>query len=131
MNQLRHAKFLRNLENIKSIMKLHGEYIRPKFDIAFKIFNANFGEENDFFRWTKPRGGYFMSLYIKSGYAKKVERLCREAGLILTPAGSCFPYGYDKLDTHIRFAPTYASLEEVEMACELISCVVKDFVTIQ
>lgn len=128
INELRHVSFLKDLDNIKSIMKLHGEYIKPKFDIAFRIFNENFHEGNELIRWTKPKGGYFMSLYLKPGYAKKIYEKCREVGLTLTNAGSSFPYGEDKLDSHIRFAPTYSTLEEIEIACSLICTVIKEFV---
>lgn len=125
LNQLRHVRFLGNLDNIKRIMKEHAKYIRPKFDIIFKIFDKNFGEGNQLFRWTKPKGGYFMSLYIKPGCAKKLEMLCKDAGLILTPAGSAFPYSMDELDTHIRFAPTNSTLEDIEVATKLLCEAIK------
>lgn len=128
LNQLRHINFLKNVENIKIIMKEHSKLIKPKFDIAFKIFNDNFGENNNAFKWTKPNGGYFMSLYVKPGYAKRIVESCKHIGVILTPAGSAFPYGVDNLDSHIRFAPTYASLAEVEIACKVICLVLKELV---
>ena len=109
-------------------MRRHAEYIRPKFDVSFKIFFENFGDENEWFRWTKPKGGYFISLYVKPGCAKKVVGMSKDAGVILTEAGSSFPYGIDKLDSHIRFAPTYASLDEVKYAAEIICAAVKEFV---
>lgn len=126
MNQLRHVVFLKNLDNIKAIMDKHAGYIKPKFDIAFKVFGENFGNGNEMFRWTKPSGGYFMSLYLKPGYASKVYKMCSEAGLVLTPIGSAFPYKEDKLDTHIRFAPTYAKIEDIEIATNLLCDVVKN-----
>jgi len=125
LNQLRHVKFLKSLDNIKNIMKVHAEYIKPKFDTAFKILEDNFGEGDERVKWTCPKGGYFLSLYVKPGYAKKTVRLCKEAGVILTDAGAAFPYGIDKTDSHIRFAPTYASIEEVKIATELICEVIK------
>ena len=128
LNQLRHVTFLKNLENIKYIMRKHAEYIKPKFDIAFDVFEDEFGDGSNIVRWTKPEGGYFLSLYVKPGFAKRVIELCKEEGVIFTNAGAAFPYGIDELDTHIRFAPTYASLEEIELATRLLSTVIKEVV---
>ena len=126
LNQLRHVKFLKNIDNIKQIMKQHAKIIKPKFDIVFEILEQNFGKGNELIRWTKPKGGYFLSLYLKKGYAKKVSEKCRELGVILTDVGAAFPYGIDKEDTHIRFAPTYASLEEIRIATEVLCEVIKN-----
>lgn len=126
LNQLRHIRFLKDINNIKHIMKEHAKLIKPKFDMSFKVFEENFGVGTEYFRWTKPKGGYFLSLYVKPGYAKKIVKLCKEAGVILTDAGAAFPYKIDKEDSHIRFAPTYASLEEVEVASSVICSVVKE-----
>ena len=76
--------------------------------------------------WTKPKGGYFLSLYLKRGFAKKVATKCRELGVILTDVGAAFPYGIDKDDTHIRFAPTYASIEAIKLATEVLCEVIKN-----
>jgi DNA-binding transcriptional MocR family regulator len=126
LNQLRHIKFLKNLDNIKEIMKCHAKIIKPKFDIVFNTLEQNFGKGNENICWTKPKGGYFSSLYLKKGYAKKVAEKCRELGVILTDVGAAFPYGIDKDDTHIRFAPTYASTEEIKIATEVLCEVVKN-----
>jgi len=121
LNQLRTSLFLKNLDNIKEIMRRHAEIIKPKFDIAFKVLEDNFGNKNDLIRWTKPKGGYFFSIYLKPGNAKKVINVCKELGIILTNAGAAFPYGIDKKDIHIRFAPTFASINEIEIACDVLS----------
>ena len=125
LNQLRHVKFLKDLDNIKRIMRLHASYIKPKFDIVFRILEENFGGENELIRWTHPKGGYFLSLYVKPGFAKQVVRRCRECGVILTDAGAAFPYGIDKEDSHIRFAPTYAGLDEIEIAMRVVCDLVR------
>ena len=75
--------------------------------------------------WTNPKGGYFISLYVMPGCAKRVAQLCKEAGLVLTGAGSAFPYGKDPEDSHLRIAPTYPSLSEVEQASELLTVCVR------
>ena len=125
LNQLRHVKFLKDLENIKRIMKLHASYIKPKFDVVWKILQENFDEENELIQWTRPKGGYFLSLYVKKGFAKEIVKHCRERGVMLTEAGAAFPYGIDPNDSHIRFAPTYASIEEIEIATSVLCDVVK------
>jgi len=128
LNQLKHVNFLKNLENIKRIMRLHATYIKPKFDIIFNMLEERFGSENELIKWTSPKGGYFLSLYVKPGYAKKIINECKENGLLLTDAGASFPYGVDKDDTHIRFAPTYASLNEIKIATELLCDVIQNIV---
>ena len=125
LNQLRHVKFLKDLDNIKEIMKKHASYIKPKFDIAFKVLEENFGEGNEFIRWTQPKGGYFFSIYLKNGFASRVINKCKDRGVIFTDAGAAYPYGIDKNDSHIRFAPTYASVDEIEIATRLLCEVVK------
>lgn len=126
LNQLRHVKFLKNLGNIKEIMKIHASYIKPKFDLVFSILENNFGQNNEFIRWTHPEGGYFLSIYVKNGFAKQIINKCQERGVIFTDAGSAFPYGMDKEDTHIRFAPTYASLKEIDVATNLLCEIVRE-----
>ena len=64
-------------------------------------------------------------MYLKDGFAKKVADKCKELGVILTDVGATFPYGIDKCDTHIRFAPTFASLEEIKVATEIVCEVLK------
>ena len=66
--------------------------------------------------WTRPNGGYFISVELPRGTAATVVQLSGEAGVKLTPAGSTFPYGKDPDDSNIRLAPTYPTLEEIHQA---------------
>ena len=51
-------------------------------------------------------------------------RLAAEAGVRLTPAGAAFPYGEDSEDNHIRLAPSFPPLAEVDRAMEVfVTCV--------
>jgi DNA-binding transcriptional MocR family regulator len=68
--------------------------------------------------WTRPKGGYFISLEVGKGCAKRVVALAKEAGVVLTPAGATHPYGTDPEDRTIRIAPTFPQLPEVALAAE-------------
>ena len=45
--------------------------------------------------------------------------LCAEAGLMLTPAGSTYPYGNDPNDSVLRIAPTYIDIDELDVAMDI------------
>ena len=115
LNQLRHVRFLKNLDGTKVHMRRHASIIRPKFELVFRHLADGLGT-NGFGSWTTPRGGYFLSFDAPTGLATEIVRLAGEAGVKLTPAGSTFPYGRDPNDANIRFAPTYPSLAELDQA---------------
>ncbi len=124
INQLRHAKMFPDIEAVKVQMEKHAEIIRPKFDAVLSAFEKELSEIEGVW-WSRPKGGYFISLNLPFGKAKKVVSLAKDAGLVLTPAGASFPYGVDPDDSNIRIAPTYPTLEELEKALELLCVVVK------
>ncbi len=115
VNQLRHAQFLRDEDGVRAHMRKHAEIIGPKFAAVDEILTKELGDSG-LASWTKPAGGYFISLTVPSGTAKEVVRLAKEAGIALTPAGATHPYGADPDDSVIRIAPTYPDLAEVEEA---------------
>ncbi|MGI5895303.1 MAG: aminotransferase class I/II-fold pyridoxal phosphate-dependent enzyme [Candidatus Merdivicinus sp.] len=124
VNQLRHTKFFQNKEGIQAHMKKHRALIKPRFDLVLNMLDheiAGLGIAE----WGHPNGGYFFSLNVMPGCAKRVVTLCKEAGVVLTGAGASFPYGIDPKDTNIRIAPTYPSLEELEKAAEVLCLCVK------
>ena len=124
MNQLRHARYFKNLDGIKAHMKKHAEILRPKFEAVTEGFKKEF-DGTGIARWNNPNGGYFVSLYVMNGCAKRVGALCKEAGLTLTTVGATYPYGIDPDDSNIRIAPSFPSVEELEKAVELLAICVK------
>ena len=75
--------------------------------------------------WTKPIGGYFLSLNVRQGCAKRVYELAKEAGVTLTEAGATFPYKHDPRDCNLRIAPTYPTVEEMETASTILCLCVR------
>ncbi len=106
-------------------MAKHRRRLVPCFDAVKTTFAQRLTPCGDIAHWTNPKGGYFISLYVMPGCAKRVAQLCKEAGLVLTGAGAAFPYGKDPEDSHLRIAPTYPSLSEVEQASELMTVCVR------
>ena len=124
LNQLRHAKVFSSLDDVTNHMKKHADVLRPKFECVLNCFEKELGGL-DIANWTKPKGGYFISLNLPEGCAKRVHNLCKEAGLVLTGAGATFPYGNDPKDSNLRIAPSYPDNKEIALAAELLSICVK------
>ncbi|MBD3648021.1 MAG: aminotransferase class I/II-fold pyridoxal phosphate-dependent enzyme [Pseudomonadales bacterium] len=123
VNQLRHVRFLKDMDNLEAHMNRHKEIIKPKFDVVESMLSDAL-DESGIARWTRPNGGYFISLDTLPGLASEVVKLASDAGVKLTPAGATFPYGVDPEDRNIRIAPTYPSLTELKKALDaLIICV--------
>ena len=117
INQLRHVRFLKNESGIMRLMDRHRAIIAPKFQKVLDIFDEKLSRTPNV-NWTKPKGGYFISLDVPTGCAQRVISLAKEAGIELTPAGATHPYGKDLNDRTIRIAPTFPELAEVAQAAE-------------
>ncbi len=124
VNQLRHARYFKNLEGIRAHMRRHADIIRPKFEAVLAVLDKELGGLG-IGEWTKPNGGYFISFDAMEGCAKAIVAKCREAGMVLTGAGATFPYGKDPKDSNIRIAPTYPTAEEMAEASDLFVLCVK------
>ena len=105
-------------------MKKHAAILKPKFETVEKRFNKELSGLG-IAEWTSPKGGYFISLDVMPGCAKRVVALCKEAGVVLTDAGAPYPYGIDPEDSNIRVAPSYPTVQELATAAELLSVAVK------
>ncbi|MFO8008563.1 MAG: aminotransferase class I/II-fold pyridoxal phosphate-dependent enzyme [Candidatus Brocadiia bacterium] len=124
LNQLRHVRFLGDMEGIRRHMRRHAEILRPKFDAVTGILREELGGKG-IAEWTEPDGGYFISVNVPDGCARRIVQMAGEAGVRLTPAGATFPYGEDPRDRNIRIAPTFPPLEELRQATELLAVCVQ------
>ena len=124
MNQLRHFKFFNDVNGIKQHMKKHAAILKPKFNCVLDILDNEL-KSKDIASWHNPKGGYFISLDVMPGCAKRVGMLCKEAGVVLTTIGATFPYGKDPHDSNIRIAPSYPTPEELAVAAEVFVLSVK------
>ena len=124
VNQLRHARYFKNLEGMLAQMKRHADIIRPKFEAVLSVLEQELGGLG-IGEWTKPLGGYFISFEAMDGCAKEIVAKCKELGVVLTGAGATFPYGKDPKDSNIRIAPTYPTAEEMAQATDVFVLCVK------
>ncbi len=124
VNQLRHARYFKNLEGMRAHMRKHADIIRPKFEAVLSVLDKELGGLG-IGEWTKPLGGYFISFEAMEGCAKEIVAKCKELGVVLTGAGATFPYGKDPKDSNIRIAPTYPTAEEMAQATDVFVLCVK------
>jgi len=115
VNQLRHIQFFGSAQGVRDHMARHREILAPKFAAVDAALTAELGGLG-IAQWTRPAGGYFVSLDVPDGCAARVVALARAAGIALTPAGASFPHGQDPRDRNIRLAPSFPQLAEVETA---------------
>lgn len=118
VNMLRHLKFFKNYEGVLAHMDKHKAILAPKFDIVIEKLESELGDTN-IAKWCKPNGGYFVSVDVYPGTAKRVVELCKEAGVTLTGAGATYPNGNDPQDSNIRIAPSFPTVEELSAAMDV------------
>jgi aspartate/methionine/tyrosine aminotransferase len=124
VNQLRHVRFFRDMAGVRAHMARHAELLRPKFEAVDRVFTRELGGKG-VATWTKPRGGYFVSLDTLDGCAAEVVRLAEAAGVKLTPAGSTYPLRKDPRDRNLRIAPSLPPADQVELAMEVVAVCVQ------
>ena len=122
VSQLRHVRLLAG--RIEEHMARHAELLKPKFELVDRILAQELGSLG-IATWTRPKGGYFVSLDVLPGAADRVVALAAEVGLKLTPAGATFPYGRDPNNANIRIAPTFTVGDDLVIAMHVLAQCVK------
>ena len=129
LNQLRHVLFFKDLAGLKGHMKKHAAILKPKFTAVLDVLDAELADKN-IVSWSRPQGGYFVSIDTMDHCAGAVVDMAAAAGVKLTPAGATFPYGKDPRDRNIRIAPSFPSADDVRTAMELV-CICIQSVSIE
>lgn len=124
LNQIRHVKYFKSAAGVREHMKNLANILRPKFEIVENVLSEELGSTGAA-HWSRPCGGYFVSLYTADGCAKRAYALCREAGVTLTNVGATYPYGNDPDDSNIRISPSFPSNFELELAMRVLVVCVK------
>ncbi len=124
LNQLRHLRALPDMEAVARQMHRQAAVLREKFAILENVLTRDLAGTGCA-TWTHPRGGYFVSLDVRDGCAKRVYELCRETGVTLTTVGATFPYGRDARDRNLRLAPTYPEKGDLLLASEVLTLSVR------
>ena len=124
LNQLRHLRMLPDAEAVRRQMNRHAAILREKFDVLETVLSRDLGGTGCA-TWTHPKGGYFVSLDVPDGCAKRTYALAKEAGVTLTQVGATFPYGNDPRDRNLRLAPTYPSTGDLLLAAEVLTVSVR------
>jgi len=124
INQLRHVRFFGDLDGLLAHMEKQAASVGPKFAAVDEILENRLGGKG-IATWTKPEGGYFVSVDVLDGCAAEIVRMAGDAGVKLTPAGATFPYGKDPRDRNIRLAPTMPTLDEIRNAMEVFTTCVE------
>ena len=119
LNQIRHVRFLKDKANTLALMKQHASLLKPRFDAVLDALDKEI-KPLSIANWTKPKGGYFISLFAMPGTAKQTLSLAKELGVTMTNAGATYPYGQDPFDSNIRIAPSVPSLDELKEAVSVL-----------
>ncbi len=120
VNQLRHLRFFGDADGVRLHMQRHQQILAPKFALAAEILSQRLGDSK-IASWTDPKGGYFISLDVLPGTARRTVALAKDAGIAVTEAGASFPYRKDPDDKNIRIAPTFPSLPDLREAIDGLS----------
>jgi DNA-binding transcriptional MocR family regulator len=122
VNQLRHLRFFGDADGVRLQMRRHQQLLAPKFALALEILEKRLGDSK-IASWTEPKGGYFISLDVLPGTARRTVALAKDAGIAVTEAGASFPYRKDPDDKNIRIAPTFPALPDLRDAIDgLATC---------
>jgi DNA-binding transcriptional MocR family regulator len=122
INQLRHLRFFGDADGVRLQMLRHQQLLAPKFTLALEILEKRL-RDTKIASWTEPKGGYFISLDVLPGTARRTVALAKNAGIAVTEAGASFPYRKDQDDKNIRIAPTFPPTADLRNAIDgLATC---------
>lgn len=124
MVQLAHYRFLKSVDGIYALMEKHADIMRPKFEAVIEILEEELGDTG-IAKWTKPEGGYFISVDLTPGTAKKTVALAKEMGVVFTGAGATYPYKKDPNDSNLRIAPSMPPIDELVEATHIFAVAAK------
>lgn len=124
INMLRHVRFFKDAQGIRDMMAKHAAILRPKFDAVLNTLDEEIGPRGAG-SWVKPEGGYFVTFMAMEGCAKRINGLCKDAGLTMTGAGATHPYHADPKDSYLRIAPSFPAPDELKKAMEVFCIAVR------
>lgn len=124
INQYRHVKYFKDADGVHAHMKKQAALLKPKFDIVCDTLEKELSGLG-IASWVRPNGGYFVSLDVLPGCAKKVHALLKNANVVMTKAGATYPYGVDPKDSNLRIAPTLPTVEELAAAMKMLCLCVR------
>jgi len=119
INQLAHVLFFKNKEGVMAQMAKHAELMKPKFEAVLSTLKTHL---TGIARWIEPKGGYFVSVDLAKGTAKRTVELAKEMGVVFTAAGATYPYKKDPDDSNVRIAPSLPPVEDLKTAM-IVFCV--------
>ena len=124
VNQLRHVRYFGDADGIRAHMRRHADILRPKFEAVLHALRTEL-EPAGIARWNTPKGGYFVSVFLAPGTAKRTWQLMKKLGITLTGVGATYPYGKDPEDSNLRIAPSCPTPSELERAMECLCVTAK------
>lgn len=124
INHLRHALFFKDAAGVILHMRKHAAILKPKFDVVESMLESEVAPLG-IASWSHPKGGYFVSLFVMEGCAKRVHQLCKEAGVVMTDAGATYPYKNDPIDSNLRIAPSFPPVDELNKAMQVLCVCIK------
>ncbi len=119
MNMWRHVRYFKTADGMREYMKKHAAILRPKFEVCLNILDEKLADTK-IAEWTHPKGGYFISLDVYKGCARKTVSLAKDIGVVLTDAGATYPYHNDPNDSNIRIAPSFPPISDLEEGIKVL-----------
>lgn len=120
VNQVRHLRFFGDQAGVARHMQQHGHMLQQRFAQVLQVFARRLCTLRDV-HWSRPTGGYFITLWVPTGCAHRVVSLAAQAGVRLTPAGTTHCNGIDPEDRCLRIAPSCLPAGDAARAADIIA----------